>query len=859
MRVIAWAGLLWIALSSAAFGQAAGSGVVATGVVVDSTGGVVPGAGVDLTLVSPASGDVATRHTTTDGVGTFRFEHVVPGRYQVRAVLEGFEPAILQVTVGTRVPAAMRLTLVVAGVSQETTVSSSALQADLGAGRNLNSIVADQSALESLPVLDQDYIGTMSRFLDASAIGSDGAALVVDGVESNSVGVSPSAIQQIKINQDPYSAEFSRPGRGRIEVVTKAGTDAFRGTANVIFRDASLDARDPFATTKPPSQKRIFEGYLSGPVGDGRRSSFVASANRTERDSNAYVHAVGADGLIQGVIANPTRETDFSGSVSFQKSDKTTMTFRVSYEEDTEAGARAGGLTLPEGAVHIDSGETQVFYTLNTILSSRLLHQTLIRYGQEYDDIVGVSNAPRVVVQDTFISGGAQQNWLRTEHHATLTDALTWTPTHHTFKAGINIPDWSRRRFDDNTNTEGTFYFDSLSQYESGRPYAFIQQQGNGHQAFLEKVLGLFAQDEIQISPSLTIAAGIRYYWQNYIYDRNNFAPRGSFAWAPFGLARTIVRGGAGVFFDRSGPLLINDLLTSRAGLLKRYVLTDPGYPDPLGPGQSLDAQPANVVQLAPGVHIPSTLQYSVGVERQVATKTTISITYTGMRGYSLFRSRDINAPLPPSYDGRPDVDLGVVRQVESAGRLESHSVQVMMRGSVTRVFNGQMQYSFGHALNNTSGVAWFPANDYDLSGEWAPADFDKRHGFEALGTFRIGAATQFGVAASLSTGRPYTMLAGQDLYGNARGSARPPGVPRNSLTGPGYADLDLRLARDFRVRARPQPKDPWVLTVGIDAFNVLNHTNFTSYVGTVTSPLFGSATSAQPARRLQFSVRTKF
>jgi hypothetical protein len=155
--------------------------------------------------------------------------------------------------------------------------------------------------------------------------------------------------------------------------------------------------------------------------------------------------------------------------------------------------------------------------------------------------------------------------------------------------------------------------------------------------------------------------------------------------------------------------------------------------------------------------------------------------------------------------------------------------------------------------------VSWFPANDYDLSGEWSRADFDREHAFEGIGTFRLGAATQFGVAASLSTGRPYSLLAGEDLYANARGTARPAGIPRNSLTGPGYARVDVRLSHDVTLRARSKPNDPWTLTLGVDAFNVLNHTNFTSYVGTVTSPLFGQATSAQPPRRVQFSLRTKF
>jgi hypothetical protein len=860
MRCVSWLCAIWIGLGNSAFGQVRDTGVVASGVVVDTSGGVVPGATVDLSPVTGGSPDgVALRHTTTDSVGRFQFDHVPPGRYVMRAALEGFDPATTQVTVGNRAPAAVRLVLVVAGVVQDTTVTASSLQANLGAGGNLDTIAASQSTLEDLPVFDQDYIALMSRFLDASAIGTGGVSLVVDGAEANSVGVTPSAIQQIKINQDPYSAEFSRPGRGRIEVITKAGTDAFHGTANAIFRDAALAARDPFATDKTPDQKRILEGYLGGPIGDGKRASFVTSASRIEQDTSAFVHAIGVDGLIQGAIAHPTRETDLSGSVSFQKSDKTTMTFRGSYEADNEAGARAGGLVLPESAVHIDSGESQVFFTLNTIISSHLLHQTAIRYGQEFDDIVGVSSAPRVVVQDSFTAGGAQQDWFRTEHHVQLTDAFTWTPTHHTVKAGLNIPDWSRRRFDDNTNTAGTFYFSNLTQYEAGLPYAFIQQQGNGHQAFLEKVLGVFAQDEMQVTTDLTVALGIRYYWQNYLHDDNNFAPRGSVAWAPFGMTRTIVRGGAGLFYDRSGPLVINDLLTSRAGRLRRYVITDPGYPDPLPPGEALDAQPANVVQLAPGVHIPSTWQYSVGVERQVGRATTLSVTYTGMQGHSMFFSRDVNAPLPPLYDGRPDPDLGVVRQIESSGRLVSQSVQVTLRGHVTRVFNGQLQYTYGHALNNTSGVSWFPANDYDLSGEWSLADFNREHSFEGIGTFRLGAATQFGIATSLSTGKPYSLLAGEDLYSNARGTARPAGVPRNSLTGPGYANVDLRLSHDITLLARSKPNDPWTLTVGVDAFNVLNHTNFVSYVGTVTSPLFGQATAALPPRRVQFSLRTKF
>jgi len=859
MRMAGCGVAIWLMMASLVLAQSAGPGVV-SGVVVDSTGGVVPGADVELTPAStPGNGVVAVRHVMTDGTGNFRFDQLPPGRYTVRALLEGFEPVTLDLSVGSRATPALRLRMTVAGIQQETTVTSSPLQADTSANRNLNAIVADQSALEDLPVFDQDYLGTLSRFLDAGAVGGNGVSLVVDGLEANSIGVSASAIQQIKINQDPYSAEFSRPGRGRIEVVTKAGTDAFHGTANVMVRDAALNARDAFATSKAPDRRRLYEGYLSGPVGDGKRSSFVLSASRNEQDSFVFIHAIGLDGLIQGQVANPSRRTDLSGSISYQRTNKTTMTFRVSSESAHQTGARVGGVTLSEGAVDIDSGETQFVYSMQTILSRGLLHQTRVMYGQEFDDIVGLSSAPRIVVQDAFTGGGAQQDLLRTEQHATLTDVFTWSPSRHTVKFGVNVPDWSRRGFNDRTNSAGTFYFANLAQYQAGLPYAFAQQRGDGRQVFLGKVLGAFAQDEFQIHPRLTIAAGVRYDWQNYFHDNNNVAPRASIAWAPRGLARTIVRGGAGLFYDRSGPIVISDLLSSRAGLLRRYLVVDPDYPAPLRPGDSLDAQPSTIAQLSQDAHIPSTLQFSAGIERQIGKATAVSVTYTGMHGYDLFYSLDVNAPAPPLFDARPDPELAVVRQIESAGRLVSHSLQIMLRGSVTRVFNGQMQYTLGRAMNDTNGAAWFPANDYDLRGEWARTDFDRRHGFEGLGTFKLGAAIRAGVALSLSSGRPYTLLAGEDLYRNGRGSARPPGVPRNSLAGPGYANLDLRVSREFVVHPRSKPSDPWSLTFGVDAFNVLNRTNFTSYIGTVNSPLFGRATAALPRRRLQFSVRTKF
>jgi hypothetical protein len=256
-------------------------------------------------------------------------------------------------------------------------------------------------------------------------------------------------------------------------------------------------------------------------------------------------------------------------------------------------------------------------------------------------------------------------------------------------------------------------------------------------------------------------------------------------------------------------------------------------------------------------VEIPYAWQYSLGVDHQLRKSTTVSVTYTGARGFHLFRSRDINAPPPPSYLARPNAAYGVVRQVESDGRQQTDSLQVTLRGRVTQWFNGQMQYTLSRAYNDTNGIAAFPANDYDLSGEWARADFDRRHRFLVLG--RISAVKLFDLGAGLSmnSAGPYSETVGGDPFNNGRGRARLPGVTRNSLDAAGYVDVDLRASRDVKFgKGTAQER---TVIVALDAFNLFNQVNYGNYVGTLNSPLFGQPVSARPARQIQFSVRLKF
>lgn len=829
------------------------SGRSITGVVQDQTGASIVGARVEL-----SKSNVSQQSTTTDQSGSFQLKRVPQGTYQVEVSYRGFESASIDVVVDSQPLVPLRVVLAIASLRQETTITSTLGQISTEPSDNKDTVALTEQSLGNLPVFDQDYVGAMSRFLDPGSVGTGGATLIVNGMEVNNLGVSPSAIKEIKINQDPYSAEYARPGRGRIEVITKPGSPEYHGTFNFIFRDARMNARDPFALTRAPEQRRIYEGVFTGPVLHSKKTSFLISVSRKEEDLQSVVFAQGPLGSIQANAPAPARTLQFAAQITHSISDTNSFSIRYSYLGESVNNQGVGGTVLPEAGINSHNMEQEITYSQTTTLSPKLVNSFRLLVGYERQTNQSLTRAPKLVVLDSFTGGGAQADFLRTEYHAQLVDMLSYSTGKHLIKGGLNIPDLSRRGLDNNFNALGTFYFSSIGDYLQQRPYSFIQQQGNGHVVFLEKQIGVFVQDEYHPRKNLMLSLGLRYDWQNYFHDKNNFGPRFSFAYAPAKDQKTVLRGGAGIFYDRSGPRPIQDILLFNGSRLRQYVITSPGYPDPFN-GVPVTAQPVSITRLAPDINLPYTIQYSFGVERQLQKSTSLAITYLGSRGFDQFRSRDVNAPSPPSFAMRPDPAFGVLRQIESAGRRNSDSLEVTLRGNVTHFFNGVAQYRLAAAHDNTSGITYFPPNAYDLSGEWSRADFDRRHRFELLGTLNPGKLFNLGVSVSLYSGLPYTLTTGLDEFHTGTANARPLGISRNSLQGPAFADLDLRWSRDFTL-IKGKKKDGGVKsTLALDAFNVLNEVNYSSFIGNLSSPFFGRAVSAQPPRRLQLSFRLKF
>ena len=852
-RVAGTAALLLI-MALVANGQSPAGRNSVSGLVRDQAGAAISGA-----IVEISAGSVPQQSTTTDQSGSFRFNRLPSGKYQLKVRSEGFEVATVEVAVGSQRLSPLQVVMAIASLHQETTVTSEPATISTEATDNKDTVALSEQSLSNLPVFDQDYIGAMSRFLDPGSVGTNGVSLVVNGMEVNNLGVSPSAIKEIKINQDPYSVEYQRPGRGRIEVTTKPGSPEYHGAFNFIFRDAHLNARDPFALTRAPEQRRIYEGYLSGPIRRSKNTSFLFSVSRKEEDLQSVIVAQGLAGRIRANVPAPSRTLQLSGQITHSVSDANTISVRESLLIESVNNQNVGGTTLPEAGVNSHNMEEEITFSQQLVLSPKLVNNFRLLLGVEKQSNESVNDNRRIVVLDAFTGGGAQGNSLRTEYHAQLMETLSYSTGKHLIKAGINVPDLSRRGYDNNLNTAGTFYFSTLADYALGRPFSFVQQQGNGHIVFLEKVIGLFAQDEYHPRKNLMLSLGLRYDWQNCFHDHNNFAPRLSFAYASGKTQKTVIRGGAGIFYDRSGARPIQDILLFNGSRLRQFVLVNPTYPDPFSSGVSLSTQPVSIVRLEPNIRIPYLLQYSFSLERQLQKSTTMAIAYSGSRGFAQFRSRDINAPLPPAYSSRPNPAIGVLREIESEGRRAADSLEFTLRGNVTRFFNGMAQYRLALAHDNTSGINYLPPNAYDLSGEWGRSDFDRRHRFELLGTVNPGKLFNLGVSVSVYSGQPYTLTTGIDQFHTGTANGRPAGVSRNTLQGPAYADLDLRWSRDFTVRKGKKKDGDLKATLALDVFNVLNEVNYSSFIGNLSSPFFGQAIAAQPPRRLQLSLRLKF
>src|SRR5258706_1230685 len=288
--------------------------------------------------------------TATDLAGHFQFAGVTPGSYEVEVQREGFKISRSRVKVGPHPLAPLRIVLPLAELHEEVTATDSQGQLSREATENADIVKLDREALDSLPIVDNDVVRAVTEMLGPGSGGSSGPVLIVDGILVSEVGIPASAIQEVRINQNPYSAEYSAPGKNRIEIITKNGSSDYHGSLDVSLRDYRLDARNAFADTRPPERLSLFDGYFSGPLGKSKKTTFQVSASQKQDDRQAIVYAQLPSGTLIENFANPQSSTYFLGGINQQIGKGNNLAVRYSFFNWSDKGNGVRGLNCPETA-----------------------------------------------------------------------------------------------------------------------------------------------------------------------------------------------------------------------------------------------------------------------------------------------------------------------------------------------------------------------------------------------------------------------------------------------------------------------------------------------------------------------------
>ena len=815
--------LFTLLFSITGFSQQTGS---LSGTIQDTLGAVVVGATV--TVVAP---DGTEKTATSNQRGEFSLAGLAPGKYTVRVAATNFalyENTEVDIAAGQREELIVPLT--VAAVDEQVDVSSSdGVSTD--PQNNAGATVLTEKELEALPD-DPEELEAALQALAGPSSGPNGGQIYIDGFTGGRLPPKE-AIREIRINQNPFSAEYDRLGFGRIEILTRPGSDKFRGNAFINFNDESLNSRNPFAPNRAASQLRFFGGNVSGPIQKGK-SSYFLDVNNRDVDNNTIVNALILDAALNPVpfqqeFQIPNRRFSLSPRFDFAINDKNTLVARYSFSRSSVENQGIGNLSLPSRAYNTENVEHEIRLTETMIINPTTINETRFEYDWEKREQEGDNSIPTISVSDAFVGGGSQIglsfNRANTWELQNYTTTSVGANSQHALKfgvrlRGIKLTDRSESNFGGNFSFAGAPGLTPLDQYrerllgnpgEEYFPTQFRITVGDPQQEVSRTDLGLFITDDWRVNQGLTLSFGLRYENQTNVSDHFNFAPRFSFAWSPgAGGARapkTVFRGGFGVFYERfSENLTLQalrfggdgqlDLIVSanetdplrRAAaiaLLQQPVFTLGGVANVPTAEDILAALPqSNTIRRVSGeLKIPIMSQWALGVERQLPARTTMAVFYIGSRTQNVLRSRNVNAPIcPPEVqiiEGcqnalRPDPALGNIFEYESTGTLNQNRVNINIRSTFRPGFNVFANYSLGFANSDSDGAGSFPAYSYDLTDEFGRSLFDVRHNFVIGGNLTMPWGISVSPFIIASSGRPFNIYRGIDANGDTLFTERP-------------------------------------------------------------------------------------
>ncbi|MBS1874058.1 MAG: TonB-dependent receptor [Acidobacteria bacterium] len=838
------------------------------GVITDESGAVVPNTKITLaagrtvrTVQSGADGSYVLAGLPT-GTYTFTAEAAGLARYQN-----------VNVAIASGGTATLNIQLKVQMETQQVTVQDS----------NQNQVSTDPSANVGALVLKADDLAALSddpddlaedlQALAGPSAGPNGSQMFIDGFTGGRLPPKES-IREVRINQNPFSAEYDRLGFGRIEIFTKPGADKMRGMAFFNFSDGVFDGRNPYAQNKAPFQYRNYGGNLSGPV--TKKSSFFLDFEKRDTDENAVVNATTLDSnlnitpLAQAILT-PNRRTTFSPRLDYQLTQNITLMGRYSFTDSSSQNTGVGGFVLPSTGNNTDSTMHSLQMTETQIIGGKAVNETRFQYLRDASNQKAINNAPLINVLDAFTGGGSAVGLggYNNDNRYELQNYTSITHSTHTIRFGgrVRVAQLSTSSVQ---NFNGTFTFtgglapaldaanqptgvtaqiSSIEAYRrtllfqglgytptqiralGGEPTQFTLSGGQPLADVTQTDLGIFAQDDWRLKPNFTLSMGLRYETQTNIHDWTDFAPRLGFAWAPGAKGarpgKTVVRGGAGIFYDRFSESLTLNTIRYNGVNQQQFTIANPDFYPTVPAIANLVAQalPQTRREMYKDLRAPYIVQSAIGVERQLPWNSSMAVTYTNSHGLHELDSRNIN--FPDANGVKPYPNLGVLSLYESNGIYNQNQMNVNFNIRASRTLTLFTGYGLNFVKSDSDGAGSYPVDQNNLGAEYGRAAQDIRHRFFLGGSV----ATRWGIRLSpfitAHSGAPFNIVAGRDFNGDLIINDRPafasasqvgqpnivstpwgifntkPGagdkiITRNLGTGPSFFSVNLRLSKTF-------------------------------------------------------------
>jgi hypothetical protein len=555
------------------------------GTVTDQLGSLVIGAKV---TVRNARGVVTS--ATTNSSGIYEFKRLEPGTYELKVVAPGFsvyEDKEIEITAHEL--KTVNAQLEVALEDQQVTVDDRNISTD--SDNNQNAIVLRGKELEALPNDPQALAAALQAMAGPTDPESGGTAQVkVDGFSNGQIPPKE-AIREVRINNNPFSAENEFPGWNGIEIYTQPGADKWHGSFAFDFNDESLNSRNPFTSTRAPYQQRGYSGGLSGPI-IKKRASFSVYFNRYLSDANSIVNATVLDPVtLKPVTVNEsfvTPDVNHYGNArfDFKVNKKHTVVSRFSYNQSKQDLQGVGGFALPTRAYRGNRSNFIVQVTETAMINEKTINETRFQFASNRNYQTSVLEAFALNVLDSFQGGGSQVGSSSDgRDRYELQNFTSWTSGNHFLKVGARLRHAKIDSISPN-NFGGSYTFagglgprldandqvvigangqpeiielSSLERYRrtlafsrAGLSPGAIRVLGGGATQFSiaggdpeanlkQTDVAFYFQDEWKVRPHFTLSPGLRYENQNNIDSNYNFAPRVGFAWSPvFGHKRAV-------------------------------------------------------------------------------------------------------------------------------------------------------------------------------------------------------------------------------------------------------------------------------------------------------------------------------